>query len=121
MNASALSLAIKNEIVTVSNGFKTTSESVSNISEGVADLKLGQDRAFEHLQDERHQRIVDWLSPLNMTSKHVDTSSRRQAGTGLWLLEHDLYKAWLVGNERVLWCQGIRTFSFASPSGLALC
>jgi hypothetical protein len=121
MNASALSLAIKNDVATISNGLRITSQSVSNITEGVADLKLGQDLTFKHLQDERHQRIVDWLSPLNMTYKHNDTSSRRQAGTGLWLLEHDLYKAWLIGTERVLWCQGIRTFSFASPSRLTLC
>lgn len=54
--------------------------------------------------------VVAWLSPLNFSAKQDDVSSRRQEGTGKWFLEADLFKAWLDGTEKALWCPGIRTF-----------
>lgn len=61
------------------------SKSILDVSSGIKNLKFGQDHVFEDLQDEKHWGIINWLSPLNMASKQIDTLSRRQERTGLRL------------------------------------
>jgi hypothetical protein len=51
---------------------------------------------------------MTWLSPLNFSTKQSDFFRRRQEGTGEWLLEDDVFKKWLDGTERILWCPGLR-------------
>jgi hypothetical protein len=58
--------------------------------------------------DKDSQDIVAWLSPLNFFTKQNDVFSRRQEGTGKWLLEADTFKKWLDGTDRTLWCPGLR-------------
>ena len=58
--------------------------------------------------DKESQDIVAWLSPLNFFTKQNDVFSRRQEGTGEWLLAADTFKKWLDGTERTLWCPGLR-------------
>lgn len=58
--------------------------------------------------DQLRREIADWLSPLNFMSHQNDAYSRRQEGTGQWLLESDSFKEWTTGCEKFLWCPGIR-------------
>jgi hypothetical protein len=50
------------------------------------------------------------MFPLNFWAKQKDIFSRHQAGTGKWLLETDLFKQWLDGSCKILWCPGIRMY-----------
>ncbi len=81
------------------------------ILDGVAELSLNQRRDAALRLDDESQAIISWLSPLNFASKQIDVSSRRQEGTGEWLLEADEFNSWLSGNKRTLWCPGIRMFT----------
>ena len=83
-------------------------KSLENVVESVAELKLGQKQAAKQHLDVEQQKVLEWLSPLNFASKQVDTFERNQRGTGEWLFEEDVFKAWLAGDTNALWCSGIR-------------
>ena len=53
------------------------------------------------------QRIFDWLTPIDHASDQRDAISRRQPGTGGWLLHSQTYKDWLSTDNRTLFCPGI--------------
>ncbi|KAJ7602548.1 ankyrin repeat-containing domain protein [Mycena polygramma] len=67
---------------------------------------------FGDSQDQ-HQRAVDrdqlikWYSPLNMLPRHAAIYKNWELGTGIWLLEHRLFREWKSGTGKVLWCQGM--------------
>ena len=84
------------------------SKSLENVVESVAELKLGQRQAAKQFLDKEQQKVLEWLSPLNFASKQVDTFERHQRGTGEWLFEEEIFKAWLAGEKNALWCSGIR-------------
>ena len=84
------------------------SKGLENVVESVAELKLGQEQAAKQYLNENQQKVLEWLSPLNFASKQVDTFERHQRGTGQWLFEEEVFKAWLAGDNNALWCSGIR-------------
>jgi hypothetical protein len=49
-----------------------------------------------------------WLSNLNFASRQADFLKRQQPGTGEWLLSDPVFQSWLKGNNRTLWCPGLR-------------
>lgn len=61
-------------------------------------------------QEQKIREILSWLSPLNFGTNQQDFLSRRQEGTGEWLLNDNVFKAWLDGANKILWCPGIRMF-----------
>jgi DNA replication protein DnaC len=54
-----------------------------------------------------NQAILDWLTPIDYTSQQNDFISRRQAGTGQWLLDSPEYQEWLQTGKQSLFCPGI--------------
>ena len=62
--------------------------------------------------EERRDKILQWLSPLSMHEKQQDTLSRRQKGTGGWLLEDPAFLNWIEEGDShpVLWCPGNRVY-----------
>jgi Cdc6-like AAA superfamily ATPase len=80
----------------------------SNISFAV---KAGVDRLHERQDDrerrEEHQVILDWLSTVDCASQQHDFFSRRQEGTGEWLLKSDKFQKWLTEPKQTLFCPGI--------------
>jgi hypothetical protein len=73
--------------------------------------KEGVDRLHER-QDNRERReeqqtILDWLAPIDYAHQQNDFISRRQAGTGQWLLDSDEYQTWLKTSKQTLFCPGI--------------
>ena len=84
------------------------SKGIENVVESVAELRLGQEQAAKQYLDGEQQDVLRWLSPLNFASKQVDTFERHQRGTGEWLFEEKVFKAWLAGGNKALWCSGIR-------------
>jgi Cdc6-like AAA superfamily ATPase len=53
------------------------------------------------------QVILDWLSPVDYATQQGDILSRRQDGTGQWLLNSDEFQAWLNQSKETLFCPGI--------------
>ncbi|KAI9757033.1 MAG: hypothetical protein M4579_003602 [Chaenotheca gracillima] len=80
---------------------------VDEVSNGIAQLQTGQQDQDRYLQDQRLQQILSWLSPLDFSSQQNDFISRRQIGTGQWLLESDEFKSWRKGDQETLHCHGI--------------
>lgn len=56
---------------------------------------------------EEDQAIINWLTPTNYALQQHDFISRRQTGTGQWLLDSLEFQAWLVADNLTLFCPGI--------------
>jgi hypothetical protein len=71
------------------------------------------DRLHERQDDQeyrqKHQAILDWLTPVNYALVQHDFITRRQEGTGQWLLDSAEFHAWLgaAANKQILFCPGI--------------
>lgn len=64
---------------------------------------------------EQRQSIAGWLTQLDFKSRQHDTFSRREEGTGEWLLESREFKRWVENPGKTLWCPGIRKSSRRTP------
>jgi hypothetical protein len=59
---------------------------------------------------ERHRSLVlNWLSNVDFRSNYLDALRKREAGTGQWLIDQELFKSWRDGPLRALWLNGMRT------------
>jgi Cdc6-like AAA superfamily ATPase len=56
---------------------------------------------------EEHQAILEWLTPIDYANQQSDFISRRQEGTGQWLLNSDKFRHWVGQNKQTLFCPGI--------------
>lgn len=65
------------------------------------------DRINERQDDQERLAILDWLTRIDFTSQQQDFISRRQEGTGQWLLGSPEFQAWLQAKEQSLFCPGI--------------
>jgi hypothetical protein len=50
---------------------------------------------------------MQWLSPTDFPAQQHDIISRRQEGTGQWLLDSPEFKRWLLKADGVLFCPGM--------------
>lgn len=51
--------------------------------------------------------ILEWLTPVEYHSRLNDLISKRQPGTGEWLLNSEGFKTWLNTSKMTLFCPGI--------------
>ena len=51
--------------------------------------------------------IIDWLAAIDYGQQQSDFLSRRQEGTGQWLLDSDEFQEWLTQKKQTLFCPGI--------------
>jgi hypothetical protein len=58
-------------------------------------------------EDQDRQTILDWITPIDYALQQSNFISRRQAGTGQWLLDSAEFKAWVETDKRTLFCPGI--------------
>ena len=56
---------------------------------------------------QERQRILEWLSPVNYATQQCDFISRRQAGTGQWMLDSAEFQVWIDTESQILFCPGI--------------
>ena len=71
------------------------------------DVKIGIDRLHQAQDNEQRQIILNWLTPINYASQQNDFITRRQQGTGQWLLDSEEFQSWLNTNRQTLFCPGI--------------
>jgi hypothetical protein len=55
--------------------------------------------------------ILNWLSPLQMSDVHQNTSNRVEKGSGRWFLSSEKFLNWRTKHDRLLWCWGIREYA----------
>jgi Cdc6-like AAA superfamily ATPase len=77
----------------------------------------GREKSLERLQLEierelaeleKHKAVVlDWLAPIDYASQQSDYISRRQVGTGQWLLDSPEFRAWVETDKQTLFCPGL--------------
>ena len=80
----------------------------SNVSFATkAGVDLLLERQDNRERREEHQTIVGWLTPIDYASQQSDFTSRRQEGTGQWLLDSDEFQRWLSQKQQTLFCPGI--------------
>ena len=72
-----------------------------------AGVDLLHERQDNREHREEHQSIVDWLTPIDYALQQNDFISRRQEGTGQWLLDSDEFQRWLDKKQQTLFCPGI--------------
>ncbi|ERF68520.1 hypothetical protein EPUS_05659 [Endocarpon pusillum Z07020] len=97
-----------NELDTkVKNLIDTSGISSTKVLDGISELRLAQKEEKLKSISEEEREAIHWLSPLDFASKHADAVSRRQQGTGRWLLESSEFRSWIQTPGKVLWCPGI--------------
>ncbi|KAF7557074.1 hypothetical protein G7Z17_g893 [Cylindrodendrum hubeiense] len=57
--------------------------------------------------DWEQQAILDWITTINYAPQQSDFISRRQAGTGQWILNSTEFNTWIGGDNQTLFCPGI--------------
>jgi hypothetical protein len=65
------------------------------------------DRARREQEDFQRQIILNWITPIDYASQQSDFITRRQAGTGEWLLNSIEYQKWVETDKQTLFCPGI--------------
>ncbi|OBT58034.1 hypothetical protein VE04_01415 [Pseudogymnoascus sp. 24MN13] len=71
---------------------------------GVDESNSRQENQIRKHQD---QAILDWLTPIDYAPQQSDFISRRQTGTGQWLLNSTEFQSWLTTEKQTLLCPGI--------------
>ncbi|KAJ6532728.1 ankyrin repeat-containing domain protein [Mycena vulgaris] len=61
----------------------------------------------QHRNSDYRDKVIEWFSPLNFFRRQAEVLGNRQAGTGEWLLETNIFKQWESGTFKTLWCYGI--------------
>jgi hypothetical protein len=95
-----LSQAIKDDTSFARDNIPILQTNVETIQE-----TQSQQLATQKLQ--QHNIMMQWLSPVDFSAQQNDIISRRQEGTGQWLLDSPEFKEWLQGSEKTLFCPGI--------------
>jgi len=58
-------------------------------------------------QQQEHETVLNWLTPIDFVSQQNDFIARRQEGTGTWLLDSTGYQSWRETKNQTLLCPGI--------------
>ena len=77
------------------------------MSDQMASMQLRQEDIHGTIIDEKHQKILTWLSPVTFGARQQDIIKLRTENTGMWLLESTEFNSWKGGTDKVLWCHGI--------------
>jgi hypothetical protein len=70
---------------------------------------VDENNRWQQNQERQHERqaILNWLTPIDFVSQQHDFITRRQEGTGQWLLDSAEFKAWVETDKQTLFCPGI--------------
>jgi Cdc6-like AAA superfamily ATPase len=79
-----------------------TQLSNNNHSGSIPNEPVIRDRAL----DAEREKVLDWLTPFDYDLQQ-SYISKRQHGTGQWLLDSAEFQGWLVADNQTLFCPGI--------------
>jgi hypothetical protein len=58
-------------------------------------------------QSQEDNDILQWLNPVEYQSFHDDLVTKRQPGTGQWLIDSKEFQSWMAATKQTLLCYGI--------------
>ena len=73
----------------------------------VIDIKEKVQDVHTIVRDQKHQAILDWITPVDYYRQHNDIIARRQGTTGKWFLKSEKFQAWMKKKKETLFCPGI--------------
>ena len=79
---------------------KASRRVIESLDERVRNLQLEEDRT-------ERQALLRWLTPLNFPAQQIVFFSKRQEGTGRWLLDSTEFKTWMSTPGKTLLCRGM--------------
>ncbi|KAJ5824902.1 hypothetical protein N7447_007242 [Penicillium robsamsonii] len=82
-------------------------EEVKAISNNVKIIGHDMEMISRLVIDDQTQKILDWLSPIEIERQQSDVINQRQEGTGLWFLESSEFLQWLSRPKATILCAGI--------------
>jgi Cdc6-like AAA superfamily ATPase len=65
------------------------------------------DQLHDRQDREYRQVILNWLTEIDYAPRQSKIVSRRQKGSGQWLLNSDIFKNWVNQSKQTLFCPGI--------------
>jgi hypothetical protein len=74
---------------------------------GRRDIKEVRNGITQLRKHNEYQAVLDWLTPVDYATQQSDFISRRQEGTGQWLLDSDQFRNWVDQSNQTLFCPGI--------------
>ena len=86
----------------------TSLHQINQLDKDIKKLIVGQEEEKLRALSVEERDVINWFSPLDFSSKQNDALSRRQEGTGQWLLKSTEFSSWLDTAGTVLWCPGMR-------------
>ncbi|MCJ1314070.1 hypothetical protein MMC25_007750 [Agyrium rufum] len=86
---------------------RSVKDNTATIRDALPPLQASTASVQSALQLQKHQAMMEWLSPTDFLTQQNDIISRRQQGTAQWFLNSDSYKQWLHGPDKTLFCPGI--------------
>jgi hypothetical protein len=111
---SKLSEAIKADLQILHNADQAIKADTSFLRDALPNVQMHihtiqdiQRLQWDGQQLQQLQVVLAWLSPTDFPTQQHDIISRRQEGTGQWLLDSPEFKSWLQGPHRTLFCPGI--------------
>jgi hypothetical protein len=111
---SKLSEAVKTDLQVLQNADQAIKEDTAFLRDSLPNLQteILTIRDMQHLQWggqqlQQFQLVLDWISPTDFPAQQYDIISRRQKGTGQWLLDSPEFQEWLQGAHKTLFCPGI--------------
>src|SRR5947207_1123004 len=70
-------------------------------------IKIGVDQSNRWQENQDCLSILNWVTLIDYAPQQSDFISRRQAGTGQWLLDSAEFQTWLNTDKQTLFCSGI--------------
>ncbi|KAI9666565.1 MAG: hypothetical protein M1821_004501 [Bathelium mastoideum] len=78
----------------------------NTIIESLKTLTVDVHEVQEYIKDENREKVLTWLSPIDVASNHASATKKREENTGSWFLEGDKYNLWKNSTTSRLWING---------------
>ena len=86
---------------------KDLDEKVVSMLDGIEELTQQLSSIKSTVLSAEDQNILEWLSGYDFSASHTSAASRRESGTGDWILDSPQYGEWKESKCSLLWLHGI--------------
>ena len=80
---------------------------IDAVLDGISEVRVDVAEMKAKVHKNEDTEVLNWLTIVDYGPQQSDFISRRQAGTGQWLLDSAEFQAWLDTNKQTLFCPGI--------------
>ena len=86
---------------------KNLDQKVVSTLDGIQELTQQVSIIKSTMLSAEDQNILEWLSRYDFSASHTSAASRRESGTGDWILDSPQYGEWKTSECSLLWLHGI--------------